>query len=336
MVQIIGPADGWVLEKLARILAAKLPYAEFVPWHPRPGSTTKLAYYVNYALYHGPSGLVDVGFFTHHDEEQQFLPRARRLDYCVSMSRLYADWLLAHGIQHVEHIPIGCDYYRYQPRLVLAVVGKLDHPRKGRHLVKRLAELPFVEIVATEGKVSEDQLRDVYQRADYVLIPSTVEGGPQCLLEGLAIGKAVIAPDGVGLVPEFGVSPWLLRYPAGDGAALEGLVRACFERKRSSTRLVQDRTWDRWAEDHHHLFSRLLAELGSPLPQPAPGFHFGLLAELDIPWKVDVGHLEQVIDQAAAHLYFGEYAQVRTTLQELLPRYPFVQKLLQTIPREAA
>ena len=29
-VQVVGPDDGWVLERLARTLAAKLPYAEFV------------------------------------------------------------------------------------------------------------------------------------------------------------------------------------------------------------------------------------------------------------------------------------------------------------------
>ena len=81
IVQIVGPTDGWVLETLARRLADKLPDAEFVPWKPAPRHCTALAYYVNYALYEGPSGLLDVAFFTHRDDDQQFLARARRVDH---------------------------------------------------------------------------------------------------------------------------------------------------------------------------------------------------------------------------------------------------------------
>src|SRR5262249_8505723 len=55
-VQVVGPADGWVLERLARTLAAKLPYAEFVPWRPAPSPATRLAYYVHYALLDRPNG----------------------------------------------------------------------------------------------------------------------------------------------------------------------------------------------------------------------------------------------------------------------------------------
>jgi hypothetical protein len=194
--------------------------------------------------------------------------------------------------------------------------------------------LPFVDIVATEGQVAEGQLRDLYQRVDYVLIPAAVEGGPMCLLEGLAMGKPVIAPQGVGMVPEFGPSEQLLLYPPGDAQALTRLVTACFERKRQGTALVQDRTWDRWAEAHHQLFKRLLRERRLDLPAPAPGFRFGLLGELEIPWGSDVGRLEAVVDQAAAHLFFGEYRLARSALEEVLAEYPFAERLLKSIPRE--
>src|SRR5262249_49115215 len=68
VVQVVGPSDNWVLETIASRLAAKLPYAQLVsPAHPPDGSV-KLRYYVNYALYVQPSGVLDVGFFTHRDE----------------------------------------------------------------------------------------------------------------------------------------------------------------------------------------------------------------------------------------------------------------------------
>jgi hypothetical protein len=268
LVQVVGPDDGWVLERLARTLARKLPYAEFVPWRPRPGPGAALAYYVNYALYAGPSGLIDVGFFTHPDESFGFLERALRMDCCVCMARQYADRLRGKGVRDVVHIPMGYDAQRYRPSLVLGVVGKLDHPRKGRHLVERLRRLPFVEVLATEGRVPEEQLRELYQRVDYVLITSTVEGGPLCLLEGLAMGKPVIAPEGVGMVPEFGDTEHVLRYPTGDAEALAQLVEASYRKKLRPAALVAERSWDRWAEDHHRLFTRLLRERGATVPEP--------------------------------------------------------------------
>jgi hypothetical protein len=331
LVQVVGPTDQWVLERLARRLAAKLPYATFVPWRPQPGGRLFLAYYVNYALFGGPSGGIDVGFFTHYDGTHQFLERARRLDFCVCMARGYADWLATQGVAQVVHIPMGFDYYRYRPRLFLGVVGKLDHPRKGRHLVEHLRRLPFVEILASEGNVPEERLRDLYQRVDYVLIPATVEGGPLSLLEGLAMGKPVIAPEGVGMVPEFGPEAGLHLYPAGDREALERVVTACYHEKLRRTGLVAGRTWDHWAEGHHLLFARLLGERGVELPAPAAGFRFGMMGEMDIPPGIEVGPLEDAVDAAARHLYWGRYLEARAVLLGVRGEYPCVGKLLEKI-----
>ena len=55
LVQVVGPTDGWILERLARTLARRIPYADFVPWRPQPNGHAVLADYVNYALYANPS-----------------------------------------------------------------------------------------------------------------------------------------------------------------------------------------------------------------------------------------------------------------------------------------
>ena len=155
-----------------------------------------------------------------------------------------------------------------------------------------------------------------------------------CLLEGLAMGKPVIAPESVGMVPEFAPSEQLLPYPAGDAEALTRLVTACFERKRQGAALVQDRTWDRWAEAHHHLFARLLEERGTALPRPGPAFRFGMLGELEVPPGAEVDGLEAAVDRAAAHLYFGEHRLARVALATVAPRYPCVEQLLGTFPAD--
>ena len=80
LVQIVGPTDNWILQKLSAVLVSKLPYAAFAAW--RPKTEGKLAYYINYALFNEPSGLIDVGFFTHRDDSHDFLLRAQRMDGC--------------------------------------------------------------------------------------------------------------------------------------------------------------------------------------------------------------------------------------------------------------
>src|SRR5262249_38174838 len=124
VVQVVGPTDQWVLERLARRLASKLPYAQFVPWKPRSDAPPALAYYVNYALYQRPTSFIDVGFFTHRDDDHSFLERARAIDHSVCMSRVYADWLREQGVKTVTHIPMGYDSYLFRPRLVLGVIGR--------------------------------------------------------------------------------------------------------------------------------------------------------------------------------------------------------------------
>jgi glycosyltransferase involved in cell wall biosynthesis len=327
-VQIIGPTDSWILERLARKLESKLPYAKFFPWKPKENTSTQIAYYVNYALYQTASRFIDVGYFTHVDESHQFLERARRVDYCVSMSRLYADWLKSRGVQHVIHIPMGFDSHRYRPRLVLGVVGLLDHPRKGKHLVDHLRRLPFVQIATTEGCVPDSQMCEFYQKIDYVLIPATIEGGPMSLLEGLGVGKPVIAPDSVGMIPEFEDSRYICRYRTGDPVDLERLVCECFAKKRESSRLVNGRSWDDWAAGHHMLFMNLLKSRGRTPLVPSPGFRFGLIDELELPWNVEIEPLETIIDQASAHLFYGRYHDARRTLADAMEKYPYIDRLL--------
>ena len=336
LVQIVGPTDNWILQKLSAVLVSKLPYASFAAW--RPAIEGKLAYYVNYALYNEPSGLIDVGFFTHRDDSHDFLLRAQRMDACICMARMYADWLQDKTHREVVHIPMGFDAYRYRPSLVLGVIGKLDHPRKGRHLVEHLQRLPFVEMIMTDGRLPEDSLRDVYQRVDYVLIPASVEGGPMSLFESLAMGKPVIAPENVGAVSEFAGCEQLLLYPAGDAVALEQVVTACFERKKALSMAVADRSWDQWAEDHHRFFMKLLSDRGVDVPLPGPGFRFGLIQDLvsrsgkDFSSAADISGLELIVDRTAAYLYYGQVGDARMLLEASLLRFPVLQQLLSTLP----
>jgi hypothetical protein len=125
------------------------------------------------------------------------------------------------------------------------------------------------------------------------------------------------------------------RYPKGDAAALEQVVRGCYAEKLRCSNLVKGRTWDDWAEGHHHLFMDLLNSRGISTPNPASGFRFGMMKELDLPWDVDLGPLETTVDQAAAHLFFGRYAEARDVFAEASVAFPCLNKLLDSIPELA-
>jgi hypothetical protein len=146
------------------------------------------------------------------------------------------------------------------------------------------------------------------------------------------MGKPVLAPEGVGMVPELLETDLIRRYPAGDAEALVALVSTCYEEKRRRSHVVQDRTWDAWAQAHHHLFMQLLRSRGQSVPAPALGFRFGMLTEIDISPGVAVHPLEDAVDQAARHLYFGRSDAARAVLEGVCPQYPLVQSLLDTIP----
>ena len=250
-VQVVGPADGWVLERLARIRAAKLPYAEFVPWRPRP-ARQRASCIMSITLCSTGQAAVLTWFFSRApDENHQSVEQGRRADACVCMARQYADWLAAQGVQTAVHIPMGFDYYRFRPRLVLGVVGRLEHPRRAGNLVEAVQKLPFVEVVTTEGRTPPEELRALLRAVGLCADPGERRGRRAVPAGGSGVGKPVIAPEGVGVTPEFG---------------------------------------------------------------PTEHIRFGTLGELKVPAGVNTAALEQAVNRAAWHLFFGRYGLARAAL----------------------
>src|SRR5207342_3294183 len=102
---------------------------------------------------------------------------------------------------HLIHHGIELD--RFTPKLRLGFIGRrYKTGRKGDELLRAVAELPYVELLCTEGKLSDAEIVGFYQQIDYVLITSSIEGGPLCFQEGLLSGKEIISTD-VGMVSEF-------------------------------------------------------------------------------------------------------------------------------------
>jgi len=273
-VNIVTSDRGWILEKLAREIADRLPYVRF---GEGPDPAAGIQYYVTYSCRHRRLSPVEVAYFAHLEPEgearQRFFDTAREVEHCVCHARLYEGMLRDSGVEGVTTISPGVDLETFRPKLRIGVVGRTYHTgRKGEALVAAVQDIPEIEWSFTgEGwpgpalDLPAEALPNYYRSLDYVLVPALYEGGPMCVVEALAAGTEVIAPA-IGWVPEF---PHV-EYQVGDAADLRRVLLELVEKKRNLRASVLDRTWEAWAAGHDRLFRGLAAAHGMQLGAPDP------------------------------------------------------------------
>jgi len=237
-------SKAWILRRCAREIQKKYPEIT-INGSPRP-----LTYVINYALHKNASG-VTVGHYTHLEESgvfrKRFIDTIPLFDYYVAMCKKTAGLLLEHGAdpRRVSVVRQGCDE-RVRKEPVFGIVGR-TYPsgRKGEHLVEKMIASNY-KIKAwgrgwnVDDTISDfDALPDFYRGIDYLVVTSLNEGGPIPVIDAIAAGVPVIAPD-VGWCFEFPV----IRYDVGDWESLNGVLM----------RLTNPPTWDSWAKAHGKIF----------------------------------------------------------------------------------
>lgn len=273
-VEIVLADRGWILERCARELESRLSYARIVD---APTGRARLTYYVNYSAMpaaRGGAGL-EAAFFTHVEDDvpaaaDRFFEAGRRVDVALCMAARYATRLREAGARDVRLVTPGVDLDRFQPRVRIGVAGRAYHTgRKGEALVAAVMDEPGIEWHFTGSgwprpgrHVADADLPAFYREMDYILVPARYEGGPMSVLEALASGVEVIAPD-VGFVDEY---PHIA-YERDDPNDLRRVLRELVGRRQGLRQSVAHRTWDAWAADHDRIFGELLASasrLGPP------------------------------------------------------------------------
>ena len=267
-VQVVHSGNAWILRRLARYLVDGLPYVDGAPWRPSAVNHYDLTYYVNYQLCERPKHPLRrrvlwrtpnsrlVGAFFPHREGDDFDRVARRVDFCVAPCARYADYLREHCNPNSHLIYHGIELERFTPKLRLGFIGRrYKTGRKGEALLRAVAELPYVELLCTDGALSEEEIPGFYQRIDYVLITSSIEGGPLCFQEGLASGKEILSTD-VGMVSEFHDAPGV--HVFRDQRELVTLLEQKLEQRLRLRASIQPFSVEYWVREHDQLFRRLI------------------------------------------------------------------------------
>jgi hypothetical protein len=204
----------WSLRRDAENLAAHTPGA-VVSDQPDAGADINM--FVNYALWE-PVDTITTAMFTHLEFDGPlvgiFRKVAMEVDWCFAMCqhtlRELPGW--KSSIMMVWPSP----QFHRERLLQIGVCGRdYQSGRKRMHWVDEVEACPSVEVRTTGGELAWEDMPSYYDGLDYLLVISENEGGPKPVVEALARGVPVIAPD-VGYAWDFPV----IRY---DGT-LDGVL----------------------------------------------------------------------------------------------------------------
>ncbi len=242
-VNLVFAEDGWILERMAKEIKRCVPE---VSLHGDPGQVNSV---INYAQYKDMPG-ISVAWYTHLEEKGHwrkfFLDSISKIDYCVSPCENTANILRDNGAKNVRVIHNGVPSRK---TLRFGVCCRTySTGRKGECRVKNLVDEGYDIKALGKGwpcpEVDVDR-DEFYESLDYYVVTSLNEGGPVPVLDALAHGVPVIAPD-TGWCWEYST----LRYDKGNWDSLHKILKG-----------LQPPLWEDWAADNKRLFEEILEKL---------------------------------------------------------------------------
>ena len=264
MINIIySMQDAWILRRMGEYLAAHIPDARGVDCRDKDAihdPAAELNFFCNdfCMAQSGPSRTAKNVVFLDHPKGERYLKQA---DAIICMTPQYERWAKRVIKKPTYYIQQPTDRAAYYPRLRVGFVGRFSGEvdygdRKGRDLLGKVQELPWFDVICTMGAMPEADMPAFYRRMDAVIVTSKVEGGPMCLTEGLACGKPVIIPPDVGIAELF--REHIIPYKQGDFKSLKAALWGLFEPMKRRADAVGDHDWNRWAEQHQRVFSKII------------------------------------------------------------------------------
>ncbi len=269
-IELIIADRGWILEKIAKEIEKQCPPSWEMRIATEPSDWGDLHYFIPYSKQPEQKPAISACFFTHQEivepAHSNFLKQAARADYCVSMSDKYTRVLEEHGVGKVNTIETGVDLDAFNIRLQIGVVGRTYHTgRKGEDLLAQCMDLKNIEFLFTGSgwpgpsvHLSDAQLPGFFNKLDYLLIPSRIEGGPVPLMEALASGCRVISPSDIGFVEKFPHIP----FKNGDASSLRKVLKELVAERQELRNSVAQYSWEKFGLRHIKFFDEIAAERG--------------------------------------------------------------------------
>lgn len=230
---------------------------------PRDASLT---YYLPYLFreFYRPVGK-SVALFTHYESgshKKRYDSIAGQVDHCIVLNNGHYQYLGQRvGFENVTrvHLPVKRD--EKLPRLKVGWFHRSPDGyghRKRLDLLNSVKALDWVELVTSDGKLSQDQLYERMRYVDVFLTTSDYESGPVSLLEAMSLGKMAVLPFGVGLADEFVEVPGVYRFHAGDADSLRRALETAYRPLKLRYASISRNTVQRWREDHINVFRKVL------------------------------------------------------------------------------
>ena len=228
--------NNWIVRRIALELASRIPYSTYSTESDLKAQVNLFFPYYAYFFHYGQVKCPTpaISFFTHREEESGtvFDEVAERSTWCIAMCDKTAALLPPNKTTIIKMYP---DKQFYKEKIVIGVVGKsCPSGRKRLELLQEVQQIPGVEVRYTGGALLFNQMPQFYKEIDYLLVTSNNEGGPMPVMEALAMGKPVIAPN-VGFAWDFPV----IKY---DGTK-EDLIRVV------SGLVIDPNGWDKSAKE---------------------------------------------------------------------------------------
>lgn len=303
---------GWILEKMQQEIIKRAPRDVTITSGDAPVDKHGVVNYYNpYRGYNRKSAhATDVVFCTHPELESHFYQAAHEADHVIVMCKKYRDEIIERGklADQVTLIYPGVDEEFRDKRLRIFNPARMHASaayaeRKGANLWNALCKEPWIDAICSNGTLTRKQLLQEYRACDAVVSTALMEGGPMCVLEGLAIGKPVVAPEFVGLVDDLISHKSLKRYRAGNYDELLSCLRQLWQDKQNAG--MSCFTWQAWAGEHWRVFSALAPAVFTK-PDPLPN--------KNIP--VFIGSATKTVGDAVQYIRAKGYEPVFTTARD--------------------
>lgn len=194
-VHVVKSEDTWILKRVAHSIQIPGITVSF-----RPDLRADINFFVSYQGFNKRvPGSLCVPWMTHlpHNDDdggwrrKKFRDAAKRADFCIAMSNNTAKECPAEKTAVWGGAP---DPRYVKPHLVIGVACKISR-RKRPDRIEAMRQLPGVDVQVTEGKLNIDELIRWYRELDFLVVTSDTEGGPYPVMEAIAAGVPVIAPN---------------------------------------------------------------------------------------------------------------------------------------------